>query len=112
MSHSRLNAYRVMWLFVFFDLPTNTKKERKAAQGFRKNLLKNGFTMMQYSVYTRHCASAESVTVHLNRINKSIPSAGHVSIVQITDKQYSNIQNFWGISSKPLGATPQQLELF
>ena len=48
---NRLNAYKIMWLFVFFDLPTNTKTERKAASGFRKKLLKDGFTMMQYSVY-------------------------------------------------------------
>ena len=101
-----------MWLFVFFDLPTNTKKERRTAQQFRKKLLKDGFTMMQYSVYTRHCASFESSTVHVKRIKKWIPSAGQVSILQITDKQYGDILNFWGISSNPLPNTPQQLELF
>jgi CRISPR/Cas system-associated protein endoribonuclease Cas2 len=46
-----LNKYRIMWLFVFFDLPTETKKDRRNAQQFRKNLLKDGFTMMQFSVY-------------------------------------------------------------
>ena len=53
MSHlSNLNAYRIMWVLVFFDLPTETKKQRKAAAGFRKDLLKDGFTMFQYSIYT------------------------------------------------------------
>ena len=33
------NGYEIMWLFVFFDLPVKTKKERKAANGFRKDLL-------------------------------------------------------------------------
>jgi len=112
MSHNRLNAYRIMWLFVFFDLPTNTKKERRTAQQFRKMLLKDGFTMMQYSVYTRHCASFESATVHVKRVKSFVPSAGQVSILQITDKQYGNIENFWGISSDPLPGSPQQLELF
>ena len=60
-----LNAYRIMWLFVFFDLPTNTKKERKAAHRFRTDLLKDGFVMMQYSVYIRHCASPESAEAHV-----------------------------------------------
>ena len=59
MSEVRLNAYRIMWLFVFFDLPTNTKTERRHAVQFRKALEKDGFTMMQYSVYVRHCASKE-----------------------------------------------------
>ena len=53
----RLNAYHIMWLFVFFDLPTNTKKERKDAAHFRKALEKDGFSMMQYSVYIRQCPS-------------------------------------------------------
>ncbi|MEX1001533.1 MAG: CRISPR-associated endonuclease Cas2 [Crocinitomicaceae bacterium] len=112
MRHQRLNAYRIMWLFVFFDLPTNTKKERRTAQQFRKKLKKDGFTMMQYSVYTRHCASFESAQVHLKRINAMIPKAGQVSILQITDKQYGNILNFWGAATKPMESSPQQLELF
>ena len=55
MSELRLNAYHIMWLFVFFDLPTTTKAERRNAAQFRKALEKDGFTMMQYSVYVRHC---------------------------------------------------------
>jgi CRISPR-associated protein Cas2 len=111
-NHTRLNAYRIMWLFVFFDLPTNTKKERKAASGFRKDLLRDGFTMMQYSVYTRHCASKESSDVHVKRIRAMLPEAGQVSITQITDKQYGNIINYWGVKSNPLPDQPKQLELF
>ena len=61
MQEIRLNAYRIMWLFVMFDLPTNTKVERRNATLFRKALEKDGFTMMQYSVYIRHCASKESM---------------------------------------------------
>ena len=61
MTEYRLNAYHIMWLFVFFDLPVSTKKEMKAAALFRKNLEKDGFSMMQFSVYIRHCASRESL---------------------------------------------------
>lgn len=101
-----------MWLFVFFDLPTNTKRERREAQQFRKKLLKDGFTMMQYSVYTRHCASFESGQVHVKRVKKMIPDAGQVSILKITDKQYGDIINHWGCTAQPLSPPPQQLELF
>ena len=51
MTEYRLNAYHIMWIFVFFDLPVTTKKEMKAASLFRKNLEKDGFAMMQFSVY-------------------------------------------------------------
>jgi CRISPR-associated protein Cas2 len=101
-----------MWLFVFFDLPVVKKTERKAAAKFRKNLEKDGFSMMQYSVYVRHCASKESADVHVKRVEKMIPPKGQVSILTITDKQYSKIINFWGAKSDPLPGAPKQLELF
>jgi CRISPR-associated protein Cas2 len=75
-----LNGYRIMWLFVFFDLPTETAKDRKNAAGFRKNIMKDGFTMMQYSVYMRHCASSESADAHEKRIKKLLPPFGKVSL--------------------------------
>ncbi len=112
MNQTRLNAYHIMWLFVFFDLPTNTKTERKAANKFRKDLLTDGFNMMQYSVYTRHCASKENADVHLLRVKGFIPSKGLVSILEITDKQYGRINNFWGNKSPPKQQTGAQLEIF
>ncbi|WP_428225689.1 CRISPR-associated endonuclease Cas2 [Flavobacterium sp.] len=107
-----LNGYRIMWLFVFFDLPTDTKKDRKNAAGFRNQLLKDGFSMMQYSVYIRHCASSESADVHEKRIQKLLPPLGKVSVLRITDKQFGNIQNFWGKVVVPQAPQPTQLELF
>ena len=107
-----LNAYRIMWLFVFFDLPTETKKDRRNAGLFRKELLKNGYTMMQYSVYIRHCASSESADVHEKRVYRLLPPLGKVSILRITDKQFGNIMNFWGKAAVPKAPPPAQLELF
>jgi len=107
-----LNGYRIMWLFVFFDLPTETKKDRRNASGFRQNLLKDGFSMMQFSVYIRHCASSESADVHEKRIHKLLPPLGKVSVLRITDKQFGNIQNFWGKVEVEKESPPSQLELF
>ena len=112
MSEVRLNAYRIMWLFVFFDLPTNTKTERRHAVQFRKALEKDGFTMMQYSVYVRHCASKENMQVHIKRVRRSMPPTGFTSILAVTDKQYGDILNFWGKSERAKPEIPQQLEFF
>ena len=112
MEQTRLNAYHIMWLFVFFDLPVTLKKDRKAASRFRKDLLKDGYGMMQFSVYIRHCASKESANVHVKRVKSFIPEKGQISILQVTDKQYGNIMNFWGKKSDPLPEGPKQLELF
>ena len=68
LNQERFNAYRVMWVLVLFDLPTETKTERKAAARFRKKLLDDGFTMFQFSIYMRHCASRENAKVHIKRV--------------------------------------------
>ena len=107
-----LSAYQVMWLFVFFDLPTNTKKQRHAATRFRKDLVQDGFTMMQFSVYIRHCASKESLTVHLKRLQAAIPEEGLVSALQVTDRQFGSTINFVGKRSEPPLEAPLQLEFF
>ncbi len=112
MTELRLNCYRIMWLFVFFDLPTTTKAERRHAAQFRKALEKDGFSMMQYSVYVRHCPSKENMDVHINRVRKSMPPSGLTSILCVTDKQYGEILNFWGKIERARPGMPQQLEFF
>lgn len=112
IRQERLNAYRIMWLFVFFDLPVETKKERKAAADFRKALLKDGFGMLQFSVYSRHCASDESAQVHIRRTKAATPAKGQVSILKITDRQYGEIINIWGAKDIPLSPGPTQIEMF
>lgn len=112
MTFTRLNAYHIMWLFVMFDLPTVTKTDKKHSALFRKSLEKDGFVMHQYSVYIRFCASLESQEVHIKRIQNNIPPKGKVSILTITDKQYSNIINIWGAIQEKSRPQPLQLEFF
>lgn len=112
MSFIRLNAYHIMWLFVMFDLPTVTKKDKSMSARFRKDLERDGFTMYQYSVYIRYCASLESAQVHIKRVKSLTPPKGTVSILTVTDKQYGNIINIWGEIEKKTSQNPLQLEFF
>ncbi len=107
-----LSGYRAVWIFVMFDLPTDTKKARKDYTDFRKNLLKDGFSMLQYSVYARYCASEETADVHHKRVKGFLPADGEVRLVRITDKQFGRMQIFWGKMRKQPAACPRQLELF
>lgn len=101
-----------MWVLVFFDLPTETKKERKEYTDFRKNLLCDGFTMFQFSIYVRHCASRENADVHIRRVKNILPPHGDVGILCITDKQFGDIELFHSQKEKPVSSEGQQLELF
>lgn len=108
----RLSEYRIMWVLVFFDLPTTTKKEKKVYTTFRKNLMADGFFMFQYSIYVRHCPSMENATVHIKRVKSFLPEAGNVCIMYITDKQFGNIEIFTSAKKQKPHTSGQQLELF
>jgi CRISPR-associated protein Cas2 len=112
LSPTALSGYRIMWMFVLFDLPVGTKRERKAATRFRKELLDLGFAMSQYSVYLKFCAGKEHADALARRIEALMPAAGKVHIVTITDKQYENIRTYRGRKREPGPKMPAQLALF
>lgn len=101
-----------MWVLVFFDLPTETKKQRKEYALFRKRLINDGFTMFQFSMYLRHSPSQENAQVHMRRVKASLPPAGQVGILCVTDKQFGQMEIFSGKEKVEERDTPQQLELF
>ena len=101
-----------MWVITMFDLPTDTPAERKAYAQFRKRLLDDGFTMMQYSVYMRHCASIENAAVHVQRMGANVPAEGEVRFLTITDNQFGRIRTYVGKKRKKSPLSPSQLELF
>ena len=112
LNFERLNAYRIMWVLVFFDLPTETKKDRKIYAKFRKEIMTYGFQMFQFSIYLRHCSSRENANVHIERVKKILPEKGHVGIMCITDKQFGMMEIFRGHDQVKAPDTVQQLELF
>lgn len=97
---------------VLFDLPTETKRDIRAYSVFRKNLMKDGFTIFQFSIYIRHCASMENAEMHIKRVKSFLPEFGKVGIICITDKQFGNIELFFGRKTFAPNAPGQQLELF
>lgn len=99
-----------MWLLVMFDLPVETKAERKAATDFRKFLLDQGFEMAQFSVYLRFCGSREMAETHLARIEQAVPTKGQVSVLRFTDKQYETMWCFTG-KTKSSPKNPEQFTL-
>ena len=110
--YERLNAYRIMWVLVHFDLPTETKKDRKNYALFRKRIMLDGFSMFQFSMYIRHCSSRENAEVHIKRVKRILPPKGHIGIMCITDKQFGMMEIFRGRELMDTPETSQQLELF
>ena len=86
-----IRGSRFMWIIVLFDLPTTTPAERRYASHFRSFLKKDGYSMIQYSVYARLCNGQDSIDKHTKRIKQALPPAGHIRLMQITDKQFERI---------------------
>ncbi|MCL1944375.1 MAG: CRISPR-associated endonuclease Cas2 [Firmicutes bacterium] len=79
-----------MRMMIMFDLPTNTKDQRRAATQFRNNLIKQGFYMIQYSVYGRLCNGHDSVKKYKKRLQSVLPLYGSIRLITITEKQFTN----------------------
>ncbi|GAB5469853.1 MAG: CRISPR-associated endonuclease Cas2 [Rhodospirillales bacterium] len=101
-----------MWVIALFDLPTGSAEARRAYGRFRKALLQDGFTMMQYSVYMRHCASIENAEVHVKRMGALVPAQGEVRFMTLTDRQFGRIKTYVGKKRAPAPPSPAQLEFF
>lgn len=99
------------WVLVMFDLPVVTKDERKKATRFRNYLLKDGYTMMQFSIYMRFCASYDKMEKHVKRLTPVIP-VGDVKTLFITDKQWEKGINLVGKDYQAKRENPKQLQLF
>lgn len=84
--------YKIMRLLCMFDLPVETDAEKRAYRIFRKNLMKEGFVMIQYSVYVRVCPSREYANRLENRIKKFVPLEGNVRLLCVTEKQYDDMK--------------------
>ncbi len=102
---------RILWVFVFFDLPVGTKSERRAATRFRSLLKDDGYMMLQCSVYARVCRGEEAVEKHLQCVTRGLPKKGHVRALQVTDKQYARMRLLLGEATKNEKVAPQQMVL-
>lgn len=102
-----------MRIIVFFDLPVVKKKERKIYTQFRRFLLKDGYDMIQFSVYSRLCNGTDMMNKHLKRLSQSLPNKGSIRCLTVTEKQYEEMKYLVGKpTSKERKVTINQLSLF
>ena len=107
-----LSEYRAMWLMAMFDLPVDTKNARGNYTRFRQLLLREGFTMLQYSVYARYCTCEETAVAYRRRIRAQLPPDGQVRLIAITDRQFGRMEVYFGKNRRTNEPIPDQLMLF
>ena len=111
-NQTDLPGYRTMWLFAMFDVPVTTQKARKQYTRFRKALVRQGFSMLQYSVYARFCSSEEAAETYRNRLHEVVPSEGQVRFLSVTDRQFGKMEVLIGKKRRKPEEPPRQVQLF
>jgi CRISPR-associated protein Cas2 len=101
-----------MWLIAMYDLPIETMDNRRDYTRFRKALLKDGFMMLQLSVYARFIPSEEAAEAHRRTIKSCIPPLGQVRLLAITDIQFAKMEVFFGKKPRSPEDIPEQILLF
>jgi CRISPR-associated protein Cas2 len=107
-----VNALRLMWLFVMFDVPTRTKIERRRYTKFRKALLRRAFSMLQFSVYARCYPNEEAARGMREQLKNFVPKRGNVRFLSVTDHQFGKMESFLGNCARDIEQPLDQLILF
>ncbi|MEE0547122.1 MAG: CRISPR-associated endonuclease Cas2 [Peptococcaceae bacterium] len=89
-------SYRFMRIMVMFDLPVETEQQRRAYRAFRKYLVKNGFVMMQESIYTKIALNASAAQAIVGNLRKNKPPDGLVQVLKVTEKQFAGMEYIVG----------------
>lgn len=82
---------RLMRIIVFFDLPVKSKKDKRNYSRFHGFLLKQGYYLIQFSVYGRVCGGQDRLDMHLGRLKSNLPPKGSVRCMIVTEKQYASM---------------------
>lgn len=80
-----------MRIIVMFDLPTATTEDKREYLHFRTGLIKLGFDMLQFSVYSRITRNNDDARKYINKVKAILPPVGSVRVLQVTEKQYASM---------------------
>ncbi|BCU51283.1 hypothetical protein JCM2421_00550 [Staphylococcus auricularis] len=79
-----------MYLLIGFDLPRDTKDERKMANKYRTRLLELVFTMKQFSLYERYISDTQKKDKIISILKNEIPATGKIALYVLPDEVNDN----------------------
>lgn len=102
-------SYRFMRIFVFFDLPVETNENKRNYRKFRKFLIKNGFIMMQESIYCRMVLNQTVASTVVQAVKRNRPPEGIVQLLTVTEKQFAKMEFITGEHKSDVLDTDERL---
>lgn len=107
-----LTPFRIMWTFVMFDLPVETKQDRREYTKFRKALLKLGLNRLQFSIYAKPLPSEDASDHLVSLVHMALPPKGEVRILRVTDRQFGKMEIYVSRKSQEVESDVEQFSLF
>lgn len=98
-----------MRVFVFFDLPVESNENRRNYRKFRRFLIKNGFIMLQESVYCKMALNQSVVASIMQAVRNNRPPEGIVQMLTVTEKQFSKMEYVTGEKNSDVIDTDERL---
>jgi len=102
-------SYRYMRMLLMFDLPVTTPADRRAYRQFRKFLISEGFIMHQYSVYSKLLLNNTANQAMIKRLEKQNPQRGCITLLTVTEKQFSRMTYLFGQRNTSVGNTDKRI---
>lgn len=78
-------------IFLFYDIPNNSKEENYRYTKFRKYIISIGFIMLQESVYIKNIKTKEKYVTIKRDLRLAAPPDSNVRSLLITEKNYNNL---------------------
>lgn len=95
-----INLYKQMRLILIYDLPVTDEENRKIYSRFHRNIIRLGFYMLQYSVYSKVIQNDTSMKQYLYKLERVVPKVGNIVVLKITEKQYQDMIYLRGDKNK------------
>lgn len=102
-------SYRYMRMILMFDMPVETMEEKKAYRKFRKFLIDEGFLMHQFSVYSKLLLNNSANNAMLERLKAHNPQKGSITVLTVTEKQFSRMIYLSGEQDMSIANSDQRL---
>src|SRR5699024_979786 len=102
-------SYRYMRMLLMFDMPTDTVADRRAYREFRKFIISEGFIMHQNSVYSKILLNSTAKNAMIERLRAKTPKKGLITLLSVTEKQFSRMEYLSGELNDSAGNTDSRL---
>lgn len=87
----RESLYKQVRVLILYDLPMTEIDDKKEYSKFRRDILKLGCYIVQFSVYAKVIKNEIYYKSFIDKLKKILPTKGEIRVIKVTEKQYEDM---------------------